>query len=195
MSDRVSEWSPDRDCRPTVRVVLRAGTKVSRVGVWAGTRTQTRARLVTGWPYYSAGPHFLDEARTKWQPAFDLPIGEVVTTCRVRDPGEGQLFLVREGGLEPLSYADAWDRVDPAGAAERALDREHAARADASHLPRELTRFVGVHGLKDGVHPVAISHYYAERCTARQAYWRRATRAEVEALGERGARAQVDTCM
>lgn len=165
-----------------MRVVLRAGTKVSRVGVWAGTRTQTRARLVTGWPYYSAGPHFLDEARTKWQPAFDLPIGEVVTTCRVRDPGEGQLFLVREGGLEPIGYDAAWDLVDPAGAAERALDREHAARADAAGLPRELTRFVGGHAFENGVHPLGNSFYFAERCTARQAFYRRATRAEVEAF-------------
>lgn len=183
--------SPDRDCAPTVRVVLRAGAKVSRVGVWAGTRTQTRARLVTGWPYYSAGPHFLAEARTKWQPAFDLPVGEVVTTCRVRDPGEGQLFLVTEAGLEPIGYDAAWDLVDPAGAAERALDRDHSARADQAGLPRELTRFVGSHGLRDGVHRVGESAYFAERCTAKQAFWRRATRAEVEALGEPGARAQL----
>ena len=186
--------SPDRDCAGTVRVVLRAGTTVRRVDVWAGTRTQLVERPVTG-RHSPRQEACRKHVRSPEQPTLDLALGEVVTTARGREPAEGTLFLVGEAGLEPLSYADAWDRVDPAGAGERALDREHAARADASHLPRELTRFVGVHGLKDGVHPVAISHYYAERCTARQAYWRRATRAEVEALGEPGARAQVDTCM
>lgn len=179
----VTERSPNPDYLPTVRVVLRAGAKVSRVGVWAGTRTQTRARLVTGWAYYSAGPHYLDAARTRWQPAYDLPVGEVVTTARGREPGEGSLFIVGEGGLEPIGYDAAWDRVDPAGAAERALDREHDARADAAGLPREMTRFVGAHAFRDGVHLLGNSFVYAERCTARQAFYRRATRAEVAAHG------------
>lgn len=174
--------SPNRDCAlALVRVVLRAGTTVRRVDVWAGTRTQLGERLVTGRPFPSE-QHFLDAARTRWMPAFELPVGEVVTTARGREPAEGTLFLVGEGGLEPIGYAQAWDGVDPDGAAERALDREHAARADAAGLPRELTRFVGVHGLRDGVHAIGESAYFAERCTARQAFWRRATRAEVEAL-------------
>lgn len=174
-------------------MVLRTGTTVRRVDVWAGTRTQLGERLVTGRPFPSEQA-FLNPERTRWQPAFDLPVGEVVTTARGREPANGTLFLVGPAGLEPIGYAHAWDRVDPAGAAERALDRGHAARADAAGLPRELTRFVGAHGLRDGVHRVGESAYFAERCTARQAYWRRATRAEVEALGEPGARAQVDTC-
>lgn len=191
----VTERSPNPDYLPMVRVVLRAGAKVSRVGVWAGTRTQTRARLVTGWPYYSAGPHFLDEARTRWMPSFALPLGEVVTTARGREPGEGTLFLVSEAGLEPLGYDAAWDRIDPACAADRAAQREHDARAAKAGLPRELTRFVGAHGLRDGIHPIAESFYFAERCTARQAFWRRATRAEIEALGKAAHVRAMDPCM
>lgn len=175
--------SPDLDCAAaTVRVILRSGTTVRRVDVWAGTRTQVTERLVTGRPFPSE-PHFLDEARTRWMPTFELPLGELVTTAKGREPAEGTLFLVGEGGLEPIGYDDAWDLVDPAGAAERALDREHAARADEAGLPRELTRFVGAHTLRDGVHPAGNSYVYAERCTAKQAFYRRATRAEVEALG------------
>lgn len=98
-------------------VVLRAGTTVRRVDVWAGTRTQTSERLMTGRPFPSE-THYLTPERTRWQPAFDLPIGEVVTTARGREPAEGTLFLVGPAGLEPLGYDAAWDRVYPAGAAE-----------------------------------------------------------------------------
>lgn len=186
--------SPDRDCQPTVRVVLPAGATVRQVDVWSGTRTSLHARLVTVRPFPSQ-QHFIDEARTRWKAGFDLPLGEVVTTCRVREPGEGQLILVTEDGLEPLTYAQAWDRVDPTGAEEGLAEMEHDARAAKAGLPRELTRFVGAHALQNGVHPIGESHYFAERCTARQAYWRRATRAEIEALGLDCVRAQLDTCM
>ncbi|MCP1546205.1 hypothetical protein J2W80_006097 [Methylorubrum extorquens] len=173
--------SPDPDFRPTVRVVLPAGSTVRLVDVWSGTRTSLHARLVTVRPFASV-QHFLNAERTRWKAGFDLPIGEVVTTCRVREPAAGQLFLVTEDGLEPLTYAQAWDRVDPTGAEEGLAEMEHDARAAKAGLPRELTRFVGPHSLQNGVHPIGDSHYYAERCTVRQAFWRRATRAEIEAL-------------
>ncbi|WP_375275790.1 hypothetical protein [Methylorubrum thiocyanatum] len=178
-----------------VRVAVRAGSTVSRVDVWAGTRTQAWERLVTGRPYRSAGQHWLDDARTRWQPAYDLPLGEVVTTCRGREPGDRELFFVTEEGLQPISRADAWRIVDPGDVTGGLAQMQHDDRAEAAGLPREMTRFIGAHTLRDGVHQIGNSYYFAVRCTAKQAYFRRATRAEVEALGEPGARAQLVPCM
>lgn len=191
----MNRLSPGLDCATgSVRVVLRAGTTVRRVDVWSGTRTQTSERLVTGRPFPSE-QHYLDAARTRWQAGFELPVGEVVTTARGREPAEGTLFLVGECGLGPLGYDAAWDLVDPAGAADRAAQREHDALADRAGLPRELARFVGAHALCDGVHPVGESFYFAERCTARQAFYRRATRPEVEAYRTGEHVRAMDPCM
>lgn len=88
-------------------------------------------------------------------PAFELPFGEVVTTARGCEPGEGSLFLVREAGLEPIAYDAAWDRMDPTGAGDRA----HATSIDRAALPRELSRFVKVHGLQNGGRLVGNFHY------------------------------------
>lgn len=192
----MNRLSPNLDCAPgAVRVAVPAGSTVSRVDVWAGTRTQNWERLVAGRPFHSAGQHWLDEARTRWQPSYELPLGEVVTTCRGREPLERELFLVAETGLQPLSRADAWRLVDPEGLTGGLAQMMHDDRARDAGLPRELARFVGAHTFQNGVHPVGNSFVYAERCTPRQAFYRRATRAEVEAYREAGARAQVDTCM
>ena len=134
-------------------VVLRAGTTVRRVDVWAGTRTQTSERLMTGRPFPSE-THYLTPERTRWQPAFDLPIGEVVTTARGRE--------------HPVPRRAGW----PGAAWLRCRL--------GSRVPGRRRR--GAHGLRDGVHRVGASAYFAERCTARHAFYRRATKAEVEAL-------------
>ncbi len=92
------------------------------------------------------------------------------------------IFVVEATGLRRIPYDEAFDRLDPDGAEDRAAQRIHDAAADAEGLPRELARFVGEHGLANGVHRCGNSAYYAERCTRRQAYWRRASREEVAAL-------------
>lgn len=138
--------SPDRDCVVTVRVVLRAGAVVRRVDVWAATRTSLHVRLVTR-RSLPTETHCRDAARTRWMSSFELSVGELVTTARGREPIEGELFAVCGGGLEPIGYNAAWDCLYPAGAAERAAQREPDARAAAADLPRELTRFVGAHTL------------------------------------------------
>lgn len=162
-------------------VELRAGAVCRPVLVWGGTRTQLADRLVAGFDAFPKRPKFLDASQTAWRSEHDLPLGAVVTTAS-RALIESELRLVTERGLEPISYASAWDILDPAGAEERALQRAHDALADEAGLPREFTRFVGAHTLRNGVHGIGKSYYVAERCTARQAFWRRATRAEVAAL-------------
>lgn len=107
--------------------------------------------------------------------------GAVVTTTRGREPTGREVFLATAADLEALGYDAAWDLLDPARAADRAAQREHDRRADEAGLPRDLARFVGAYTLRDGVHRVGNSAYFAERCTAKPAYWRRATRAEAEA--------------
>lgn len=178
-----------------MRVAVRAGSTVSRVDVWAGTRTQTWERLVSGRPFRVAGQHWLDDARTRWQPTYDLPLGVVVTTCRGREPGDRELHLVTETGLQPITRADAWRIVDPADLSGGLAQMQHDDRAREAGLPREMARFVGAHSFRNGVHPIGNSFYFAERCTARQAYYRRATRAEVEAHGAREHVRDMDTCM
>lgn len=150
--------------------------------LWSGTRTHLEDRLVGGFGRFAREQHWIDEARTRWKVAVDVPVGHVVTTTKAKFPIEGELFLATPEGLAPLSYADAMDALDPARIADRAAQREHDRLADQAGLPMQLTRFVGRHDLENGVHATGDSHYYAERCTARQAYWRRATRAEVAAL-------------
>lgn len=165
-----------------ITVELRAGAVCRPVTVWRGTRTQLSDRLVASFDTFPQRPRYLDAACTRWRSEHDLPVGEVITTA-AKELIESELRLVTPSGLEPICYAAAWDLLDPAGAEDRAVQRAHDAAADEAGLPRELTRFVGVHGLQNGVHPEGNSAYYAERCTARQAFWRRATRAEVGALG------------
>lgn len=185
VTDGESTMSPVGDSIPaaagTVTVVLRAGAVLRPVLVWSGTRTRLEDRLVAGFTSFPKRQHFLDEAQTTWKSAHDLPVGAVVTTAR-NCPWDDDTFLVGPEGLQPLTREQAWDLLDPAGAEDRAAQREHDAAADAAGLPATLTRFVGAHTLYNGVHHVGNSYYWAERCTARQAYWRRATRAEVAAL-------------
>lgn len=167
----------------TLTVELGSGVVCRPVIVWSGTRTQLSDRLVASFERFPGGPIAVDPAGTRWRSSHTLPVGAVMTTTRFREPYDGSIFVVTSTCLEPISYADAWDLIDPAGAEERAAQRAHDALADEAGLPRELTRFVGAHTLRNGVHATGNSLYFAERCTARQAYWRRATRAEVGALG------------
>lgn len=183
-TDGESRLSPDGDSAPapgTVTVVLRAGAILRPVLVWSGTRTRLEDRLVAGFTSYPKRQHFLDEQRTTWKSEHDLPVGAVVTTAR-NTPWDDDVFHVTADGLQAITRAQAWDLLDPAGAEDRAAQREHDRLADAEGLPRQLTRFVGRHDLQNGVHATGNSFYFAERCTARQAYWRRASRAEVATL-------------
>ncbi|WP_342108714.1 hypothetical protein [Methylobacterium sp. SI9] len=168
----------------TLRVIVRVGDDIRPAIVWAGTRTHLEDRLVGGFERYAREQHWIDEARTRWKIAVHVPIGSVVTTTKARFPIDGEIYLATPDGLSPLSYADAMDALDPdpLRIANRDAQREHDRLADAAGLPMQLTRFVGRHDLQNGVHRVGNSAYFAERCTARQAYWRRATRAEVAAL-------------
>lgn len=165
----------------TVTIVLRAGAILRPVLVWSGTRTRLEDRLVAGFQAFPKRQHFLDEQRTTWKSEHDLPVGAIVTTAR-STPWDDDTFLVGPDGLQAITRAQAWDLIDPAGAEDRAAQREHDRLADAAGLPATLTRFVGAHSLQNGVHRVGNSAYFAERCTARQAYWRRVSRAEVAAL-------------
>lgn len=164
-----------------VVVELRAGAVCRPVLVWGGTRTQVADRLVAGFDAFPRRQKFLDASQTAWRSEHELPVGAVVTTAS-RELIESELRRVTRAGLEPISYAAAWHLLDPSGAEERALHRAHDAFADEAGLPRELSRFVGAHTLRNGVHRAGDSYVYAERCTARQAFWRRATRDEVAAL-------------
>ncbi|MEL6061361.1 hypothetical protein [Methylobacterium sp. DCY52] len=161
---------------------MRAGAVLRPVLVWSGTRTRLEDRLVAGFQSYPKRPHYIDEAQTTWKSAHDLPVGAVVTTAR-QTPWDDDTYLVTPDGLNAITRAQAWDIIDPAGAEDRAAEREHHHRADLEALPLHLTRFVGHHGFQDGVHPAGNSYYFAERCTRRQAFMRRATRAEIAALG------------
>lgn len=165
-------------------VVVRVGEDIRPVVLWSGTRTHLEDRLVGGFERFAREQHWIDEARTRWKVAVHVPVGSVITTTKARFPIEGELFLATASGLAALSYADAMDALDPdpVRIADRAAQRAHDAAADAAGLPATLTRFVGAHSLQNGVHATGDSFYFAERCTARQAYWRRATRAEVEPL-------------
>jgi hypothetical protein len=166
-----------------VTVVVRVGDDVRPLVVWAGDSTQTSDRLVTGFERYERRPHYLDAERTRFKAEVYVPVGRIVTTARSRWPGPGEIFLATTAGLKPLSYDDAMDALDPdpTRVADRAAQRDLDARADAACLPKALTRFVGGHGLVEGIQPIGHSHAFAERCTARQAFWRRATLAEVRA--------------
>lgn len=168
----------------TVRVIVRVGDDVRPIVLWSGTRTHLEDRLVGGFERYAREQHWIDPERTRWKVAVHVPVGHVVTTTKARFPIDGEIHVATPDGLSPLSYADAMDALDPdpARIADRAAQREHDAAADAAGLPATLTRFVGAHTLQNGVHRIGNSAYFAERCTARQAYWRRATRAEVAAL-------------
>ena len=143
------------------------------VVIWTGTRTRTEPSLAC-----ALQPCGRIDVRL-----WEAPIGDVVTDEFGRAPCDSRIFVVEPTGLRRVSRDEAFDILDPPGAADRAAQRIHDAAADAEGLPRQLARFVGAHDLRDGVHAVGNSHYFAERCTRRQAYWRRATRAEVEALG------------
>jgi hypothetical protein len=165
-----------------ITVELGSGVVCRPVIVWCGTRTVLADRLVASFERFPGRPKAIDEAGTRWRSEHDVPVGAVFTTTRGREPYDGSLFLVTAAGLEPISYVDAWDRLDPAGSEERAAQRAHDAAADAEGLPRELARFVGSHSLRNGVHRAGDSFVYAERCTGKQAFWRRATREEVAAL-------------
>lgn len=166
----------------TVIVELGSGVVCRPVIVWCGTRTVLSDRLVARFERYPGGPIAVDPAGTRWRSSHTLPVGAIMTTTRGREPYDGSLFLVAAAGLEPISYVDAWDRLDPAGAEDRAVQRAHDALADEAGLPRELSRFVGSHTLRNGIHQAGNSFVYAERCTGRQAFWRRATREEVATL-------------
>ncbi|SFM16112.1 hypothetical protein [Methylobacterium pseudosasicola] len=165
----------------TATVVMRAGAILRPVLVWSGTRTRLEDRLVAGFAAYPKRPHYLDAARTTWRSEHDLPVGVIVTTGR-SIPWDDDTYLVTADGLQPLTREQAWDMLDPAGAEDRAAQRAHDAAADAAGLPATLTRFVGAHSLQNGVHRTVTSAYFAERCTARQAFMRRATWAEVAGL-------------
>lgn len=173
----------------TVTVVVGVGRHVRPVVVWAGDRTRKEDCLVAGFERFERRPHLVDADRQVWKAEVDVPIGRVVTTSASKWPGSDDLFLATAGGLERISYEQVFDMLDPdpIRIAERAAQRAHDAAADAERLPRELARFVGAHGLRNGVHAHGQSYVYAERCTARQAYWRRATRAEAEACRALGA--------
>lgn len=164
--------SPGGDSQ-TVRVRVRARW-LSPLVVWEGTRTRTRPTLAIR----------LRPCRRVDAPGrvWDVPVGEVVTTDEGKFPDPRAIYVVESAGLRRVEYDAAFDLLDPEGAAERADERAHDALADAEGLPRELARFVGEHAMRDGVHRVGGSHYYEERCTRRQAFWRRASRAEVAAL-------------
>jgi len=147
---------------------------VSPLVVWQGTRTRTVPTLAIA----------LRPCRRVDAPGrvWDVPVGDVVTTDEGRFPFRHMIYVAEPAGLRRIEFDDAFDLLDPEGAADRAAQRAHDALADAEGLPRELARFVGEHGLANGVHRVGNSAYYAERCTKRQAYWRRASREEVAAL-------------
>lgn len=167
-----------------VPVELASGDVCRPVTVWSGTRTQTADRLFPSFDAYPRRPKAIEHAAgTRWRSEHVLPIGggAVVTTTRGREPTGREVFLATAADLEALGYDAAWDLLDPARAADRAAQREHDRRADEAGLPRDLARFVGAYTLRDGVHRVGNSAYFAERCTAKPAYWRRATRAEAEA--------------
>lgn len=142
------------------------------VVLWQGTRTRTDVSLANA----------LRPCRRLDARLWEATVGEVVTDEFGRSPGDDRIFVVEPTGLRRVSRDEAFDVLDPPGAADRAAQRVHDALADAEGLPRQLTRFVGAHDLRDGVHRVGNSAYYGERCTRRQAYWRRATRVEVAAL-------------
>ncbi len=161
--------SPHTDSK-AVRIAARW---LSPILVWEGTRTRTEPTLVI-----SLRPCRRIDVRL-----WEAEVGEIVTTDTGRFPFRHMLSVVTEDGLAPIDYDEAFDILDPPGAEDRAAQRIHDAAADAEGLPRQLARFVGEHDLRDGVHRVGNSHYFAERCTRRQAFWRRASRAEVAALG------------
>ncbi|TXM71206.1 hypothetical protein FV229_00145 [Methylobacterium sp. WL120] len=164
-------------------VVVRVGDHVRPLVVWAGDRTQTADKLVAGFERFERRQHFLDEERTRFKAEIDVPIGRVVMTGTCRWPLDKEIFFSTPDGLVPMSYADAMDHLDPnpVRIADRAAQRVLDAHADEAGLPRTLTRFVGPHTLVAGVQAVGNSLAYAERCTARQAWWRRATLAEARA--------------
>lgn len=115
---------------------------------------------------------------------WDLPVGAIVEnemdsrTWQVTP--EGTLIVV------PAHYAK--DCLDPAGAERRAIN-DHLARTSVRLRARAtLERLQGKDlGYVEGVHayetPCGTTVLYAERVTARQAWIRRATRAEAEAAG------------
>lgn len=168
----------------TVTVVVGIGRDVRPLIVWAGDRTKPEDRLIAGFETFPRRPHFLDEAKTRWKAEVDVPVGRVVTTGRGRWPIDGEIHLATAAGLQPMSYVEAMDHLDPdpQRIADRAAQRAHDTAADLARLPHDLARFVGRHAFQNGVHPIGNSYYFAERCSQRQAYWRRATRAEVKAL-------------
>lgn len=117
---------------------------------------------------------------------WDLPVGAIVQnemdsrTWQVTP--EGTLIVV------PAHYAK--DCLDPEGAERRAI-ADHLARMSVRLGARaSLERFQGQDlGYVEGVHayetPCGTTVLYAEQVTARQAWIRRATRAEAEAAGYR----------
>lgn len=167
-SDRCVCPSPHRDS-PLVRIEAKW---LVPVVIWIGTRTRTEPSLACALQPCGRVDTWLWEA----------PVGDIVTNEFGRAPCDSRLFVVEPTGLRRISRDEAFDLLDPPGAEDRAAQRAHDALADAEGLPRTLSRFVGDHGLRDGVHRVENSHYFAERCTRRQAYWRRASRAEVAAF-------------
>ncbi|MGU3286074.1 hypothetical protein [Methylobacterium mesophilicum] len=164
--------------------MVRIGDDVRPLVIWAGDRTRLEDRLVTGFDRYERRPHALDGEQTRFKAEVDVPVGRIVTTARSRWPMDGEIFLATPDGLQPLSYEAAMDHLDPdpQRVIDRAAQRVLDAHADEAGPPKSLTRLVGPHSLVEGVQAIGNAIGYAERCTARQAYWRRATLAEARAF-------------